>query len=278
MAAEQVFDPNLGEPRDAFPGEVVAPEQEKTLQRLMREERERFTSDLAEVQATGKLSPSDEDAVRRFADLRAEIKRKEYLDALNSNPASLLQDTLKEFKPEENFIIKQALLTLDKNVVRIQNGVVVEKASDKMRAVKQNTLQNVNDYLKKFPRDGNILTDLDLSSYASEQRRVIDGVTFELIKKLGLLPIESLTSFTDLKNAVQSTSVTTEASGSPYYNGYAIGNLSSNKPGLEGIKANIIPREYDFKNIRAVQILGSPEALARIVDKGQYVPYQSGKT
>lgn len=273
MAEQRIFDPRLGEDRDAFPGEVVDPEKQSTLQRLMAEEEERFTADLAEVKATGKFSPDDENAVRRFAKLRAEVQRAKYLEALNSNPANLLQNALKELAKSGDTIPVRSLITLDENINKLQNGIVVEKASDKMSGESQDTEAKVKKYLGR-PGTIDTLIYFDLGGNIS----VLQRTSFELIKKLGFLPLESLSSFSDLYSAVRTTN-NNDRSGKPYLfenNPFAIRNLSSNIPGLEGINANINFTNGQFLAVNSFRIFGTPQALARIVDKGQYVPYQNG--
>lgn len=267
MATEQVFDPSLGEPRDAFPGEVVPPEQEKTLQRLMRKEKERFTNDLGEVKRTGKLSASDEEAVLRFADLRAEVQRAKYLEASNSNPANILQNALKELFRGKDDIVKESLISLDENIARLQKNIFIERSSDKMSDKSLNTERNVRSYLSKA-EGANTLIRGEIANVDET------GIAFELIKKLGLIPLESLSSFSDLYQAVKAAN-NPQASGKPSLVDYAIRNLPSNSPGLEGITASIYFTGDTVPNFRGFTISVTPQALARIVDKGQYVPYQS---
>lgn len=78
-SGDKVFDPNLGEERDAFPGEIVSPGEEKTLNRLMREANEVFRNQFDPVIKTGQLNEDEINAIQKAANIKAELKRRKYL-------------------------------------------------------------------------------------------------------------------------------------------------------------------------------------------------------
>ena len=200
------------------------------------------------------------------------------MEALNSNPANILQNVLKESDPVNNSIVRVGLVSLDENVARLQENVDSEKASGKSRPPKQNTEDNIREYLQKN-RDGGLLIRIGFNWLDKSGRAKKDfGITFKLLKKLGLLSEERLAFYiADIYTRFNEEGNRYSANGDrlPYDPSYPIRGLSSSRPGLDGLKADII-RSSEIPTIpNLVVISGSPEALARIVDKGQYVPYQS---
>ena len=287
MAAEQVFDPNLGEPRDAFPGEVVAPEQEKTLQRLMREAAEGFRTRYAPI--VDELTPQQQEAIAA-AELRlSELKRLEYLEAIRQNPAIIIQGVLKECNPAENNIAMAMLFGLNEKVERLERNITSIKTSNQLSEANKTTLA----YMKEFTQGRSQLNELSRLDFYQDYITVDSGrgngerpqtdknrdqIVFEIIKKLGLVPSDSLRSFDNLYDAVSNSGNTPE-SGKPYAQksgvpgnlNLKVANLTSNRPGLEGITASF---NINNRGLASVIISSSPEALARIIDRGQYVPYQ----
>ena len=285
MATEQVYDPNLGGERDAFPGEVVPPEQQKTLQRLMQEGEGQFRKLYDEVAESGQLTPEELNGILKAGKIRAERERQKYLEGIRQNPANIIQGLLKECKPEENNIVMAMLGGLNNKVKNLEGAIASAKIPDQLKGADKSTLEYIIQLSNADPRIGILLNLQFYDRYTAidrENRPTTDQnreqIVFETLKKLGLVPAESLRSFADLYSAVRDSGNTLN-SGKPYavsdtqdrLNVYRILNLSSNRPGLEGIEAS-----FELNNIfqpRSVAISSTPEALARIVDRGGYVPY-----
>lgn len=290
MAAEQVNDPNLlGGQRDAFPGEVVPPEQQTTLQRLMQEGENQFRALYDEVAESGQLTPEELNAILKAGKIKAERERQKYLEGIRQNPANIIQGFLKEFKPEENNIAMALLNGLNDKVETLERNITSIKTSNQLRGENKTTLA----YMKELTQGGSRLNELfrldfyqdylsvnfatnDAGRPQTDKNR--EQIVFEIIKKLGLVPADSLRSFDNLYRAVNNSGNTPE-SGKPYVEESGttgniilkVKNLSSNRPGLEGITASI---DINSRGLSSVIISSSPEALARIIDRGKYVPYQ----
>lgn len=268
---EQVYDPALGKKRDVFPGEIVPPEQEATLQRLMREEKEAFSKRYEPI--ADQLTPIQRDAIAQAELALAELKRKEYLKAVRQNPAVIIQDVLKQFDPAYE-VITNSFLTLDQSVANLQNDTRRLKDNDTIKGVKQDTLTYVQSLLKG-DSDKNQLLQI-YSQYIKGDRNENQKLVFDLLTKLGMIP--QLESFNSIESLAQGIigSGNSASSGKPYATGNrgleSIQGLSSNNPGLEGIEATI---KYRGLVIDYVSIKATPEALTRIVDRGQYIPYQA---
>jgi len=286
---ERVYDPLLGEERDAFPGEVVDPEKEKTLNSLMRKARETFANQFDPVIATGQLNEDEINAIQKAANIKAELERKEYLDAIHSNPANIIKGILKECNPEENNIVRAMLFGLNNKVKGLERNIASKKTSDQLSGKNKNTLEYIEGLLRIDSRLGDLLKLNFYQRYITvnegqtdQERPPTDRnsgqIVFETLKKLGLVPIESLRSFDELFVAVRDSGNTAE-SGKPYVQidqntrNLIVKNISSSRPGLEGIRVSFTLSSIFFQ-MQSVAISGTPEALARIVDRGQYVPYQ----
>jgi hypothetical protein len=277
---ERVYDPLLGEGRDAFPGEVVDPEKEKTLNSLMRKARETFANQFDPVIATGQLTNEEINAIKKAANITAELKRKEYLDAIRSNPANILQGVLKEFNPKENPIVRNALISLDQNIAESTRRIGNLRSSDQIKGKKRDTISYAAiDAIRQIPGRGSTLTSFVSPDLDQQRQRPLSqpeqNVVFSLVKNLGFPPLQNLESFNDLLNAVISAN-NQPNSGMPYLASFAdtlsLKGFQSKRPGLEGIQAVLT---YDsVSRLQAVEITGTPKVFARIVDKGQYTPYR----
>jgi len=281
-SGDKVFDPNLGEERDAFPGEIVSPGEEKTLNRLMREANEVFRNQFDPVIKTGQLNEDEINAIQKAANIKAELKRREYLDAIRSNPANILQSALKEFNPKQNKIISNSLISLDGNVKIAIDAIEFIKASYEIKGEAKDTLSYVKEAIGNRSVRGNLASFAKPKTLGREETggisRKDQNIIFPVIKSLGLIPSEEIKSFDDLLTAVRSAK-NQPSSGMPYIVPDEVGpivKVRSKKPGLEGIEALL---QYDNSpDLLGVQIIGASEVFTRIVDKGQYVPYNQQST
>lgn len=276
IMVEQVYDPGLGKERDAFPGEIVPPEQEKTMQRLMRVEAENFRARYDPI--VKQLTPQQQDAIAAAEQLLRERKRAEYLEAVKQNPAIIIQSILKQFDPA-NKSIKNALETLEREIRSLQSSAESQRKSDEIKGTEPDILKYVDAYIRTKGDSCNLAV---LVLGPSPNQNDVTAA-FEALRRLGLIPTPSINSFQELRSAV-------EYANNPLESGklllvrkrslatdyYTIKNLFSTRPGLEGIEAEIKYRDL-FNNVpESISIKGTQKTYASILDRGNYVPFQQG--
>lgn len=268
---QKVFDPDLGKERDAFVGEIVPPEQQTTLQRLMAEEEKKY-ADLADYVAN-QLDPEQQRTLRLAGKIAAEKKRGEYLAAIKTNPAVIIQGILEEFKPKLLKAIPVMLTELATNVGNLKQSLKDFAVTTRLMGGQLD--KPLVDYLKRQV----ILVQIIVPGIPS---RDLD----QLLEKLGMYPDQDITTFTKLVNIIYRTvplSNSTRAFNSDkIYSAktslqvsdgqvFEIGNLNSNTPGLEGISLTLGVTNPGFTNpnLYSLYIFARREAQARIVELGK---------
>lgn len=274
---QKVFDPFLGQERDAFPGEVVSPEEEKIMQRLMREGEERFGEIYSAVKDTGEMSEEEMNAVLKAGKVYAQVKRREYLEAIRQNPANILRNILDSLKGKVEYdtqYLDMALDSLKENVQSLIKGVENNRAA--ARAAGRPITETVN-YIPNPPYSTeNSFVKIDRGNNTGEARSLFNQSVLDILRETDALPGENISSLIQLLGVIRGSG-NRAGSGKPYienYQGFGsssnrkIDGLSATKPGLVGITFNV---DYgdDFEYARNFYILVSEEAKARIVDGEQ---------
>lgn len=218
---ERVYDPVIGDYRLPLPGEIISPQEESTLQRLMREAEEQYNS-IAEAVAD-RFTPEELDIVRRVGLAWAQVRRREYLEALRSNPLNKL---LKIFKEDfgNDYYRNTFVPYIREDVNRVENFVDATKKADAQMGEQPKDTRTV---LKEL-RDRTLLSRV--------------GVRYEnllrALRSLGIIASPTPQAFAELVEKIKSLN-TDESSGKPYTTiergSYVLRNLSSPLPELNGI-------------------------------------------
>lgn len=272
---EKVYDPNLGKERDAFPGEIIPPEQEKTLNRVMRGGEEEFRKVYEAVAKTGRLTTEELNAVLKAGKINAEIKRQEYLKAIRENPANIISEIFRGFKPGQNLAANRALRELDGFVQDKTRILEIARATDKTAG---RDIKPTQEYAEQVLRD---FDSRRMTVYSRTNFNITEGFNDscrKLLIELDALPSEDIKSISQLVQSVLNSNNTSD-SGKPYLQSgqktdfIYINNLSAQRPGLEGVYINFT---YDgfLQEVVSLNILCGSTTLTRIVDRGQYVPYK----
>lgn len=262
---DQLFDPYLGKERDAFPGEVVSPAEESTLQRLMREGKEEFGRIYESVRQTGKLTEDELNALLKAGEVNAEIKRQEYLEAIRSNPASILQRVLIEANALGTVNGRFCLQNIDESVKRVIRSVDSSISASSVANAPQSTTE---EYIERALGKGNISARFTALIVKEPDDY---SIAVSAIDRLKLIPGE-VTDLFDLRATVSNAN-NAPASNLPYYNANinTVFGLRPKLPGLEGVTVSI---KYQGQSVDRVFFEANAEALAKVYDLGQYTPYQ----
>lgn len=274
---QRVFDPILGTERDAFPSEVVPLEQEKTLNRLMREGEERFLQIYNAV--SGQLSEAESIAVLKAGRLFAEQKRQEYLEGIKSNPGNIIVNLLRPVANEAtDQPVRRGLLFLNKTVVDLSNLITRLRSTDEVAG---KPTKSISDYLRGTAADQKVFFYESTVPNQSVRIDIETDIFYEVISRLGALPSPNIQSYGELRNVVQGSRNEKE-SGKPFYfndalSGTGISNLPCNIPGLEGFTVATAVRFINSGGDVRFQlaIFGDYDQQAALLENGQYTPFQA---
>lgn len=276
--SDRVYDPYLGEERDAFPGEVVKPEEEKTMQRLMRQGEEEFKRLYAEVAQSGQLSQVELNGILKAGKIRAERERQKYLEAIRSNPANIIGNILRNLDPQADRSIFVSLNRLDSSIREVSEEVEEGRSTDKMGG---RGLGSTVDYVGRV-LDRRGFNGAVIASYQSSQNILIDeDKVTKMLKELGAFPSPEITTASQLCKIIREAG-NKAGSGKPVYDGRPDFNrivqakdIPANAPGLEGVTVRLSFVNLSTPEVRNIYIQGTPQAWARIVDIGGYIPYSA---
>ncbi len=259
----------------------LSPLQSAMLESAMALEAEKYDALLHDVVApTGKLDQIQLSAIRLAGRIAAETKKEGYLEALRSNPANIIGEALRAQDPDKNGNISDALSALDRNVYYATHYINCGKNMDRAAASLVNDSSfYAEEYIKHVTFDfGNIhLTRVDQFSdeLSSEQR---SWKFFTILQDMGGVPSPDIKDFQALKHVVKFR----HNLGASYYgldrsseeSGWytTIHGLTSNRPGLRGVGFSVRLNPDDTPV--ALTIRGMPETVARMADKGHYIPYK----
>lgn len=263
--SDRVYDPDLGEERDAFPDEVVNPEEEKAMQRLMRQGEEEFKKLYDEVAQSGQMSEDELNAILKAGKIKAERERQRYLEAIRSNPANIIADIFKKFDPQSDPRIQTTIVGLNQQVTSVTNNVNTAKSTDKIAG---RDIQPTANYIP--------LAISELRSLIATYETNLDNPkVLQILNELGVLPTPEPISINQLFDIVRQAN-NKEESGKPYMSAEnAIRGFPSKQPGLEGITVGV-ERNINLgsSSKEYIDIFGDTQTWARIIDKGNFTPYK----
>lgn len=276
MPAERVYDPDLGRERNALPGEIVKPEEEKTLQRLMREGREYFQEVYERVkkdnETTKQFSEDELELALKLGEAFARVKRREYLEAIRANPVNEIRKILLSVQTEVTAsFFAQKLKELEKSIQEIVNEVQGRRVADKRvgRPIRS-TLDYVQDGLRKNDRVFERILDIN-TSYSTQ---LVKESVNTLVEKFGVVPVVNFTLLKELASSLDNTNDDQRPTGSCDSNSYSIDRLPLGQPGLEGVLINLEGgRFYVF----GLSLKVNAQGMARIVDAEEKVQPQGAK-
>lgn len=272
LSDQRVFDPDLGKERDAFPGEIVAPEEEKTLQRLMREGRNEFQTIFDAVKNTGQLNDDELTAVLKAGEAYGEIKRREYLEAIRTNPANLIANILMGLQPDKDPNLKKTLVDLNGKVAAKVAAIKDDMSASKLKGEE---LTKTRDSAKKYLRSE---ADYELSRYLPVPGEGADLKIETILDKLGAFPNDERVPLIRIRSILSGAGNDAKTgisyfSDAPYVEGNSVNNLKATSPLFEGVYVSL---RYDRNgNVSNLFIDGDEGFWARVVDTGQFVPYES---
>lgn len=269
MPAERVYDPDLGRERNALPGEIVKPEEEKTLNRLMREGRQYFQKIYDKVQEANKttkqFSAEELDIAIRLGEAFAQVQRNEYLDAIRANPINILREAIQAIKLGD--IGVSALQRLNKNVDEIISGVQARQVSDKQRSqAVRPTVEYVRDIFKREDTNFTPLCQIEIP-YGQ-----VNKALNTLLERLDIIPRADFPALSELARTLGTNYDIQQPSGTAFRDAYQIDRFPLNRPGLEGILVNFSGGQY---GIDTIGFGANEQATARIVDAEERTKPQS---
>lgn len=238
------------------------------LLKAMSEGRKAFMS-LLEKGVGQQLTETERAAIQKAANLGGELKRKEYLESVRSNPANVLIKIFKEQGLVRNpNVIKELQGRLKNTVTRITNQVDEQQSTDSItdQIGKTSTL----DYVTNVVGKGQEIIDITYPNNSSVDQEVFK----EILSAVDAFPNGEVVSTPQLIQAIRSTS-NKSTSGKPFVNNSdVLNNLQARAPGLEGLTIKLAFRSTDSKAFR-ITLVGDAEFWTRVVEKKPFVPYIS---
>lgn len=290
---QAIIDPLLGKPRDAFPGEIVPLEEQKTLQRLMAKEIIEFKKFLDPAVQTGQLTPDEINAILKAGNIRAELKRAEYLKAIRTNPANIIIDICRKYGLEELSVKFNADIDLlrkdveDIKAVAITKGTLppatdtaVEFALDNRRRSRARDLSAFKiadgNRVRFGGGEGSVVdTQQSLVVNAGDINPTDSPTIIALLRDLGIPLLNNVQSIDDLFRIIKGANNqdASKAYIRQIFDIAVIPNLRSEKPGLEGVRVALAGR-FRLNNMLEEDsirfgIIFSPQVCARILDSQQ---------
>lgn len=253
---QRIYDPNLEKERDAFPGEIVSPDQQKTMQRLMARDKAKF--DELVLSVSDALSTDEINALRKAGQIAAERARERYLEQIKTDPVTNIKKALEDAAISEPE--KQIVETLSKQIMdsveRFKSAFNQQKAIDKAGGSQELSPDVYSENLLKTNPDRGILVS---RSFDRRFRKFAE----KIINNLGAFPS---TEVTNLDQLITTFKAVGDKNGVTYVKGTyteRITGLPALNPGLEGITINI------FSDINGrettIEIRANQDAWARIM-------------
>lgn len=261
---ERIYDPFSGEERDAFPGEVVDPKNETTMQRLMRQEEEKFLEMFRVVKETGEMSEDEMNAIRKAGRILAEQKRKEYLEQIKSNPAVILRSILVPLLPKfETNAINTGLRDLDGKIRKVKSAVTAAQSSDRVAGKElRPTSTYINIEINKENRSDRII-DTYYGDGIGTRTDISEPDAIKILQEMQALPSEDSLTINRIRGIIKAAN-NEAGSGKPRLEGVSVYNLAALRPGLEGVFVNLMCTNNG--SIFGLNIRGDINAWVRILE------------
>lgn len=267
---ETIYDPILGRQRDAFPGEIVRPEEEKALQRLMREGREQFRNIYDAVKGTEQLNTDELNTILKAGDVYAEIKRREYLEAIRTNPANLIKDIFVGLGPDEDLNVRAALTDLNIKIETKSAAIVDAKSVADLNG------DEIDYVAAGLNTAGRVLLTYKVGPEDRQQKKV--GKVLQLIDAY---PGGESVDLGRLLEIIKRTKATrqfgTDFTPRPYATDFELSDLPARNPLLTGVYANLVYYKDSTGKVGRLDLNANKNFWSSVVATGQYIPYVSPK-
>ena len=274
----QVFDDQIGGMRDAFPGEIVKPDEEKTLNRLMREADEVFRAIFNPIQ--GQLDPNQREAIEAAVRLLREKERREYLKVIRTNPRDILVGSIQELIDAAprgaNALIGSyidVLNSIRRNILDVMTSVNRLRTIDQ---VKGEPIKTDGEYIQVFigRQPSSFVTIATFSPPGGFNEQFVSTQALAILGKLEIksLPraqnlIQLISLIGAAGNKKDSNRPTASVFGQGDQRSCVLSGLSSSKVGLEGVNTTL---SFGFGNgsyrLTELRILGGENVWSKIIE------------